>query len=228
MGEYSFCDEIKKEYNVLELESKSLSYRIDSFIYACDMDLSDSLCVKGISKTRAEYINKKKDTGNFQYDINFTRGYDHEKGNYFVLLGKYNDLVLLFANYFDKDKNKSRINEIPFHISLGKIYNDYAYQICFETVTASRVKITIKKSKEDEMIPNSIVFQTNISDFSKVLKLVKSFVRNPELVYITYDEIMNRKEIMFTSSDFDVAIINDPKLDEPINKIEKILKKIIG
>ena len=227
MEEYNFVDEIKKEFNVGELESATLKYRINGFIYACNMNLEDSICVKRISPTRLPYINKKKEEET-SYDINFTLGRDREKGRSTILLGKYGDLNVYFVNYYDQDKRKDRVNEIPFQIVVAKMYHDYAYQIDIQTVSNSQVKFIIKKSKESEMLPGIVSFLANITDFSKVLKLVKSFVHNPELVFVAYDNVVNSKDIVFTTRDLNVALVKDEKLDKPTSKTGKILKKLLN
>lgn len=223
MAEYNFCEEIRDKYQVEELNSKTLEYRINGFIYACNMDLANSECVKYVSPNRTQFINKRNDD---KYDIHFTRLCDREKGNSFVLLGKYGKLNILFINYFAEDKRKGRINEIPFCVSLGTMYNNLAYQLDMNTISKSRVKLVLKKIKEGEMIPNIINFEVNINDFSKVLKLVKSFVNNPELVFVAYREILNRKNVVFTNRELDVGLVVDEKLDKPTSKTQKILRKL--
>lgn len=69
-----------------------------------------------------------------------------------------------------------------------------------------------------------IVFFVNVLDFSKVLKLVESFVDNPKLVYDTYNDIMEQKKIVFTNKDLNHGLTQDKKLDEPVGKIKKLVK----
>lgn len=227
MNEYNFCEEIKNEYKVEELESKTLSYRFNGFIYACDIDLRESDWIKEISPMRIPYINKKYEDSNKKYNVNFSRNYNHEKGNSMFVIGEYNNLKFLFMNYYDEDKKIDKINEIPFHITLGKSYNEFAYQLDMETISKTNVKFFIKKLKEKSLvvIPNTLTFTADVTDFGKILKLVKSFVHNPELVFIAYNEIMNRKEVSFSNKELSVALVEDEKLDKPKKKKRKILKK---
>lgn len=227
MEDYGFCEEIINKYKVEELNSETLKYRFNKFVYACGMDLSDTLWDKDISSTRLSYIYKRKKDENINYDIKFARNYDQEYGPNFILIGEYNDLKLMFANYYEKDKRKDVVNEIPFRIVLSKKYKDATYQMEIMTTSNIRNKFLIKKNKESDMFPNVVVFQANIFDFGQILKLVKSFVYNPELVYRVYDEKINSKEVILSNSDLNAALVVDEKLDKPIRGIQKIIKKII-
>ena len=76
MEEYDFCKEIMNIYKVEELDSETLKYRINKFIYACGMDLTDSILSEDISKTNLPYVCKKKSDDDITYNINFARYYD--------------------------------------------------------------------------------------------------------------------------------------------------------
>jgi hypothetical protein len=228
MSEYNFCHDIKNIYGISELNSKTLEYRLNGFIYACNMNLEEGIYTKCISSNRLPYINKKREDVKINYNINFALGHDREKGNNTIFIGKYNDLNLYFINYYNKDRNKDRVNEIPFQITLGKMYRDYTYQIDIRSVNESRIKIAVKRDKKTEMFPSVVSFTVNVNDFGKILKLVKSFVYNPELVFITYDEVVNRKELLFTVKDLNAGLVEDEKLDKPLSKTGKILKKLIN
>lgn len=223
MGEYNFCDEIKEQYHIEELDSATLAYRINGFLYACNMNVEDSICAKCISPTRVPYINKSNENeeSDIKYNINFTRSYNRDFGKSFVLLGKYGDLNVLFINYFDKDTKKDRINEIPFEISVGKLCGGIAYQLDIKTISHGQARFVIKKSKEKEIFPSILNFDAKVNDFSRILRLVKSFVHNPELVHLTYKEVVNRKNICISSKELDIALVRDEKLNKPKTKIKK-------
>lgn len=227
MGEYSFCNELKEEYKIEELNSETLKYRIDGFIHACDMDLSDSPCSKEISKTRMPYINKHSTKEDMNYSINFIRSYDKENGNGFVLLGKYNDLNIYFVNYFDKDKKRIVLMK-SFHITIDKKYEDLLYQLDIETTSKSslRAKFTIKKNVKMDMLPSIVSFQSIFSDFNLILKLVESFVYNPDIVF---NMVLNGKinSKVLSSKYLNDPLVVDEKLDKPVNGIRKIIKKNI-
>ena len=226
MEEYDFCKEIMNIYKVEELNSETLKYRINKFIYACGMDLTDSIWSEDISKTNLPYVCKKKSDGDITYNINFARDYDREKGKNFILIGQYNELKLMLVNYFEKDKRKDIVNEIPFHILLSKEYMEATYQLEIKNIHNLRAKFILKKNKANDMLPSIVAFQSNVVDFGKILKLVKSFVYNPDLVFKVYDEKLNSKEIVFTNKDLDAALVVDDKLDKPMTGIQKIFKKI--
>lgn len=205
MVEYNYCDEIKNKYKIEELNSLTLSTRINGFINACGMNLENSICTKEISPTLVPYINKKRDDDRLKYNINFANGYD-TNGKYFILLGKYNDLDFVFKNYFEKDRNKEKINELPFMVSINMPYNEYLYVMDIETVKGSKTKFSITKRGTREGMFNQFTFYSNIKDFEKILKIIEYFKENPEIVFITYNEVMKEKEVVFKNRDINTLI----------------------
>ena len=91
MGEYSYCGEIREKYAINDLDSKTLTYRIDGFIKACNMNLEDCYFTKEISSFRMPYINIHNDNAGLNYDVNFAYNYDHDMGKNYSLFGKYNE-----------------------------------------------------------------------------------------------------------------------------------------
>lgn len=227
MDNYSYVEELKKEFNIDELKSKTLSYRIDGFTLACRLDLSNSICEKLVSPNFLPYINKKMVEDETNYNINFARGYDNN-GKYFIMLGKYNELNILFKNYFDEDKNLKKINNLPFEISLGEIYNDFAYQLKIISEDGMRAKFEVTKSKEGESLSQNLYFYGNIMHFSRILRIVRSFRDNPEIVFKTYNDEMKKQKIVFTSNILDKMAEKDETFDEPTGKKGKILKKLLN
>ncbi len=226
MSEYSFSKEIIEEYDGDEFSSKTLTYRIDGFMKACKMDLSDSKCFKLTNSQGFPYISKCLETLEKNYYINFTRNKDQDKGRNLVLMGKYNNLSFMFTNYIDKDKNKNKINNLPFHIAIGKKENDFKYQMEIVSGLDYRVKITLKKEGEKVSLPNAITFQVNIIDFSKVLCLVESFVDDPQMVISKYSEIINNKAFIITNKDLEKGITINKELEVPVKGFQKLIKFI--
>ena len=227
MGEYSYCDELIKEYKVEELDSMTLKYRIDGFVYACGMDLSDSFCFKEISPARIPYINKHKNDGEIKYNINFIRSYDRQKGKNFVLLGKYCDLNLYFVNYFNDDKRKNRINEIPFNLSIGKVYDNIPFKLDITSILKKQTRFVISRNYENSGISDIVSFDANITSFSIVLRLIKLFIKDPDIAYIVCKDITNQNK-KITSEDLSEILERDEKLDKPVYGVQKIMKKILN
>ena len=186
MEEYNFCDEIREKYNIVELDSTTLSYRINGFINACNMDLSNSLCTKEISLMFLPYINKQHDDEKLKYSVNFARGYDASRGPYFIMTGKYNDLEFAYINYYSKDRNKKKLNEIPYRISLSKAYNDATYLLNIEAGKGVKPRFDVTMNKETETLPIKVTFDSSIREFEVVLNTVKLFTINPEQVFDLY------------------------------------------
>ena len=225
MSEYNLYEELKKKINVEDLNSKTLSYRINGFVYACNMKLEDAGWFKCFTQNKKPYINKHEDNKDVKYSINFGLSYDNQKGKFCAIIGKYNDLEVYFINYYDEDKKKDRINEIPFHISIKKGNNNSFYKLSINTMSRSSVYFDLEKKSEKERFPNCLNFVAKNKDFSRILKLIKSFVDNPEIVFIAYNDVMSGKDIHFTKREMNAAIMEDKKLDKPTSKSAKILKK---
>ena len=223
MNNYDFCEDIKERYNIEELDSPTLSYRINGFLYACNMDIEKGMYLKLISKFRRSFINKSCNEEGLNYSINFTRGYDKEIGNSFLLTGKYNDLDIMFEIFIDADK-KNKINELPFRISLCKMCDGYEYKLEINKENGFMTQFSLNKKKENESLSNYIGFYANITDFSKILNLVKSFVNNPKVVFSVFNQIMNKKVVIFSDKEISKAIKEDELLAKPTGKIRKKFK----
>ena len=222
MGEYNFCDEIKERYHIEELDSETLRYRINGFVNACKMNLDGCISAKGISITRTPYISIENDEDGLVYDIKYFRNYKHRNGKSCVLSGKYNDIDFVFTNYFNRDRNKNRINEIPFSISLSNDYDGTGYFIGMVTTIDTMVQFIIMRFNEKQT--DKIVFYSSIDDFSSVLKIVRLFVENPEKVFNIYRDIMNEKEVIFTRGELNKALSDADELDKPKVKTRKKIK----
>ena len=70
------------------------------------------------------------------------------------------------------------------------------------------------------------MFYANVMDFSKILKLVESFVYNPVLVFNTYNEIEKKYYHTYTYNELSKVAMQDEKLDKPMGKIKKMIKRI--
>lgn len=223
MNEYNFVNEIKNRYKVEELDSKTLEYRINSFIKACGINLENGIITKDISSNKLEYANIKCNEEN--YSINFYRTFSYELGSGFTLLGEYQDLELSFINYYKKDKNKKKINNLPFKISVDKKIDDCSYTLDI-TGNKNRVKFIISMNKAKSMLPSVISFYANVLDFGVILRLVNAFVTNPELVIDSYSEVIKKNSACFTNTDLYKGVSQDNSLDEPVEGIKKFVRTL--
>ena len=227
MSEYNYCEEIKTKYKVDEFNSKTLSYRINGFIKACNMNLENSVCNKDISTHRLEYDKLEyvnNENNKIQYTINLTKNTSDDAK--VSLVGKYDDLSFSFINYIDEDEHYNKIRELPFRLSLTNEFDGFKYDLEINTISKYRTKFIIRKGKEEMLIPYIISFQANILDFSLVLKLIKSFVINPDLVFTSYSDVMNKKNPTITCSDLGKGIVEDESLNEPVKGIKKIIRSL--
>ena len=211
--------------------NKTFRYRINGFAHACHMHdigvFSNSSVLfncEGFSK-----LGNKKTSEEHSYFIS-TSASNSQKGKSITLSGQYNDLIFSFINYYNKEKLDKKIIDLPFFISLIRTIDEITYKFTMETVDGARTKFMIIKSREfkNETLHDDIVFYANVNDFSEILKLVKSFIYNPKLVFDTYNEMMQQQHIVFTNNMLNKMAMQDTKLDKPVGKIKKIVKKIIG
>lgn len=212
--------------------NKTLRYRINGFAYACNMrDI-------GITRRAGVLFNgsglnnyrNNKVINEHSYFISTSESSD-KKVKSVSLSGQYNDLSFSFVNYYDHEKKLDRkIVDLPFSISLEKKVDDYTYQFDVKTDNGDRVKFIFTKYKEDKnrTLRDEVAFYANVLDFSKILKIVKSFVYNPQLVFNTYNEIMQQQHIVFTNNMLDKMVMQDANLDKPMGKIKKKIKSIVG
>ena len=217
MSEFSYASKLKEKYHIDDM-GKTLIYRIDSFIEACNMDLENCYLDKEISSTMVPYINAHSDEEENKYSVNFSYHYDREKGKQYTLLGKYHDLTFYFINYYDKDKNKNKINEIPFTMSLDKIFKKFGYALKIESANGSIIRVILIKYRNGEKLHNKISFVSNIKSFDDVFGIIESFVSNPKLLFNTYNEIMSKKDVVFSAKEF-------RKPQELTEKVEKTSKR---
>ena len=230
--------------------NKTLRYRINGFAHACRMDDIEvhkvvsvknpywlgtiDNHVKGYEEELNSAVifstqeNKRTCEGN-NYFVAVNKNDDGEFGKNVILSGHYDDLSFQFINYYGNKKLDRKVMEIPFKISLAKLIDNDNYKMDIETVNGIETKITFSKYREHKKrtISYKRDFYVNICDFSDVLKLVKSFVYNPELVFGIYNEIMDKKKVLLSTVDMRKAIMQDASLDKPVGKVKTLIKKII-
>ncbi len=202
-------------------DNKTLIYRINGFAHACKMD-----DVKVIENSEMIF-----NMTNPIYYITTSTVDNDSRGQGITINGCYDDLFFSFTNFYKERKNLNRkIMELPFSIDLVKKIGEDTYELQVETINGMETRFNITKLQEyrDRTISTNTTFYANVREFGSVLKLVKSFVYNPVLVWIIYNEVINKKKIVLTGSDLQKGCMQDERLDKPICKTQKILKKIIG
>lgn len=227
-------EEKKNEVNLADmneiLNNKTLRYRINGFAYACNMrDIAVSGDSGLLFNTNGfdKYFNKEN-SDEHSYFISLNE-YDRLYGRCITLKGQYEDLTFTFINHCGKNlKLDKKIVDLPFYISLEKKIDNETYQFEIETVSGMRTKFSMTKYRnfKDYTLHDDLCFYANVMDFSKILKLVKGFVYNPQLGFNTYNEIIHQQSIVFTNSMLDKMVMQDEKLDKPMGKVKKIIKRI--
>ena len=221
MEKYNFCDELKYTLFINELNSKTLEYRLNGFIYALKMNLEDGIYRPIVNTSSHNYtIKRKEDTYLIKISVMDTHNNKHNR--VFKLCGNYNNLEFEFINQYNNSINCGRIKNIPFKAFVKIKENDDVYQLLIESVTKEQVYIKLDKSKSVDH--ESYSFGVNIMDFSQVLKLIKSFVNNPLVVYDTYKNIICNGKVILKSGELGSAYENDENLNQPLGKVMKRIK----
>ena len=226
--------------------NKTLRYRINGFAYACGMKDIPVTKLTAIEKIywldKGPYREIELDSGVIfsthgdkrtcegpNYFISVNKNEHGLFGKVILISGYYNDLSFAFTNYYDNKNIDKKVVELPFAISLAILIDKDNYTLNIDTVRGVETKFTISKYREFKKRTTSSTqtFYANVLDFSKILKLVKSFVYNPILFFDTYNELINSKKITITNSDLDKGLMQDENLNKPVGKIKKIIKTII-
>ena len=233
--------EEEKKYIALEalredFSNKTLSYRIHGFSVACDMEadvkvFNNSGVIFSSAGLSSYNRDKKSDEPAYFIAVSDTKNNNHGSG--VTISGNYSDLSFSFTNYYakeDYEKLDKKIREIPFDIILSKTIEyekagNEAYELKISTIQGIWTKFTINKSYEfkNKTISANEEFYANVLDFEDILKLVKAFVFNPKLFFMTYNEEVRKKKIVLSTPALKKGIMQDEKLDKPA---EKIMKKI--
>jgi hypothetical protein len=212
----NFVDEVKRLLGVKEIDSKTMIYRFNGFISSCNLDLTNAMWNIKARDTNNPYISTQYEDKENSYDINISNGYESGKGKVLILLGKYNDLSMLLVNYIDKDYNKNKVNELPFHIKLKKPKDNYIYLM--EIVCDSNTSCIFKITRTIDDNKNILNFDGNIK-FDNILKIVESFTKDPEYLFNKYNDVIENKRFHFTDEELSSGMINIDK--EPVKKKKK-------
>ena len=209
-------------------DNKTFRYRINGFAYACGMkDVVVNKDSGVVFNTNGfDNLHSDNDQG---YFISVNKN-EYPIGKTITLSGKYNDLNFTFINYYNKEKLDTKIRDLPFSIVLIKPIEMDTYRMEIETINGMQTKFAIYKYQEfkDRTLIDDVVFYANVMDFSKILKLVKSFVYNPKLVFNVYSDLEEKHRHIYTNTDLDKAILQDKKLDKPMSKIKKIVQRLVN
>lgn len=215
----NFIEEIKKQFGLNNLDSKTMIFRYNGFISACNMNLDNSRWNEKGLDTNNPYINKERKIDGEDYSINFSVGYETGKGKVLILLGTYDDLSLFLVNYCDSDIIKFKVNEVPFKIKLKKPKDNITYLMEVDCDN-NRSLCDFRYTRSDDNDKKIIKFDSIIS-FEKLLKIVESFVKDPEYVFNEYSNIIDNREIHFTKEELNKGIINEEKNDNQTVKKKK-------
>lgn len=211
-------------------DNKTFRYRINGFAQACGMEDMTIFKNSGLVFTTPKANNYDIDENKHSYFISVNEN-SKVYGKSITLNGQYEDLFFTFINQCgNKVKLDKKIIDVPFYISLEKKIDNDTYKFEIETVEGMRTKFYMAKYTElkGHTLHDDLCFYANVMDFSKILKLVKGFVYNPQLCFNTYSEMVHQQKIVFTNNMLDKMVMQDEKLDKPKSKIKKIMQRILN
>ncbi len=204
---------------MLAINSRTLHYRLKSFINACNMTSfmdNYNMLINGYEYPElGDYVERPKKQANLTWD------YDEKIGDVIFFSGTYDNLKFMFANYLRNDKNTKKINNLPCYVKLVKTINDVSYELNIKTMDAPKHYFKLVKNESVK-----VEFYANILEFSKILNIVRAFVNDPEKVFNTYYEIIGKKIKTITNGDLNKVIEKEGKIEEPGNKFVKKIKMI--
>ncbi len=226
-------------------DNETLRYRINGFAEACymtELDLSrkrisDNIILKTRklkrvvnAKGRIEYVpctpeeeerrDLEKQTETIYYIVVNPSDYNKDFGNGVNISGFYEDLNFSFTNYFDKNDNLDEFKELPFSLTIYKKFNAETFCLEINTVKDNETIFTISKTDDlkTHIASEKISFYKNITNFSEVLKVIKSFVYCPEFIFINSSEIVKSRRVEFTTEELEKSLMNDENFDKPYTK----------
>ena len=221
------CDDIRKLLSEKEFDSEIIKNRMECFLKSCSINIDDeSKC--NDKKCDIEYVDYYNELGTTSSSVQYNRNIS--------INGEYDDLKFVFTLTYNIDTTKNEIRNIPFMIHLNKNYDDSIYCLKMESIdfyngrNNRRVVFNIyKKSRNNFKLVIHRCFYSNISDFDKVLRIVKSFVNNPESVFKICNDIMIRDmKSKFTNNDIKKFSIKEDNSSKLLIKLKKKVKLLIN
>ena len=218
MEEFDFGKVFSEEMHIKEISSKTLRYRINNFLKACNVDLSDKEYEKVLKQY--EHVFTRGLIYNFgnedQLSIYAVKQQDNKLGDYIHMYGRSKEFSFSFDNYYENKNLDKKIVDVPFNIIIK--FNNVDYGLRMETVFHKEVAFMVTKKLQ------SISFYSSPVDFEQVLEVISAFVYNPEEVFKIYNSIYNQKRIEFSNAELNIGATNGEEFVKPSKKYVKNMK----
>ena len=130
-----------------------------------------------------------------------------------------------FLNYYNRDELY-----LPFILILNKAAGNDEYVFLIQSVSDEDIMFSITKNyfRRSNIAIDICTFYYKTKDFKDVLRIIRTFVYNPEFAFVTYKTIYDNKmpkKIEFNREDLDGTIMHDVNLG-PLSETEaKKIKK---
>ena len=119
MEDVNFCREVNNILNVKELDSKTLTYRINGFLLASSMNLDNGIYKYIVNNNHFHFATKKSCNDDYNVSISIM-DYDNHHNKKVKLFGDYSYLQFEFINDYNKNVLRNKIIRLPFSITINK------------------------------------------------------------------------------------------------------------
>ena len=232
MEEFNFSKNLNTMLKMTELDSVTLAYCINGFMYACNVD-TDNAIYKDVI-TRDDYKSATLTWNNDEDNhvrLSFSKILDKKDSTFLAINGEYKGLKFDYLNNYDNEILGKNVKYLPFVIKLVKEHEGFLYDMKMELIDKRRVVFNLKrKSNSNRILSYHRCFYANILEFSKILRIVKAFNDDPEMLFDTCNDIfINEVKPSLTNNQINKLGSKDDKLNEPVSsKIKKKIKLLLN
>ena len=213
MGDFNLREDIQSALRISELSSVTLSYYVNGFAKAMNMNLSGGSYEDIYNRGRYNFARKESGDGSYSISIRKIQ-FDTEKCcSQLQICGMYYGFNIDYSVLYNERINKDRILELPFSISITS--HDEKYSFMAERQKGQRQKgrgVTIALRGEAENGPCQFGFYVKISDFSIILEAIHSFVSSPASFFGQYYNIVADGSEVFSNRRLRIALGNGETL----------------
>lgn len=234
MSNYNYYEELKEKVSGDAINTPTMEYRINSFMEAYDMNLEKGMVEEEVNIDELrEYLMLPtmvdecrlftKKGKNSQYNVNAMIG-NSNRINFINIYGNYKNSSFEYVNLYNKKIMNKEVVENPYQLKVSRITENRVYDMIATKAKGKTKFIFRSKSIENEYDRKEITFYSKRNDIENVLSILSNFVKKPEVVFTTYEKVMESKEVYFNGTEVDLV-----KYDENVKVMEngkKLVKSL--
>lgn len=208
MGDFNLREDIQSALRINELSSVTLSYYVNGFAKAMNMNLSDGSYEDIYNRGRYNFARKESGDGSYSISIRKIQ-FDTEKCcSQLQIYGMYYGFNIDYSVLYNERINKDRILELPFSINITS--HDEKYSFMAERQKGRGVTIALRGEAENG--PCQFGFYVKISDFSIICEAIHLFVSSPASFFRRYYNIVADGSEVFSNRRLRKALGNGKAL----------------